>query len=422
MLKILKEKQSGGFCDGLDRRDFLQIGGGGLGALSLPSLLRAESKVPGSNADKAVIHLHLAGGPSHQDMFDLKPDAATEFRGEFNPIHTNVPGLDICEHMPLLSTMADKYAVIRSLVGMQNSHSHFHTSTGYDKRNLSNVGGRPYFGSVIARIKGTTETGAPPYISYMGGEPGYLGPVYRPYKPSGTDLKLRSITEERLSDRRKLLGSLDQIRRDIDSSGQLEALDSYTQQAADLVTSGTVADALDLKLEDPDTVARYGNKYSNLLIARRLVEAGTRVVTIQSGGWDTHNNNFKSLKDRLTELDMGVSALLTDLADRGLDQDVTLIVWGEFGRTPRVNSKAGRDHWPRLAMAFLAGGGMRLGQAIGTSSKNAEYAKDRPVHFQEVIATLYHNMGINCETAQLIDPNGRPQYLLDHRQPIAELV
>ncbi|MEE2675323.1 MAG: DUF1501 domain-containing protein, partial [Planctomycetota bacterium] len=236
MLKIFK-KQSAGYCDGLNRRDFLQIGGGGLGALSLPSLLRAESKVADSSADKAVIHLHLAGGPSHQDMFDLKPEAPTEFRGEFNPVHTNVPGMDICEHMPQLSTMADKFAVIRSLVGMQNSHSHFHTSTGYDKKNLSNVGGRPYFGSVIARIHGTAETGAPPYISYIGGEPGYLGPVYRPYKPSGTDLKLRSISEERLSDRRKLLGSLDQIRRDIDSSGQLEALDSYTQQAADLVTS-----------------------------------------------------------------------------------------------------------------------------------------------------------------------------------------
>ena len=199
-------------------------------------------------------------------------------------------------------------------------------------------------------------------------------------------------------------------------------MDSYTQQAADLVTSGKVADALDLKLEDPDIVKRYGSKYSNLLIARRLVEAGTRVVTIQSGGWDTHSNNFKTLKDRLAELDMGVSALITDLSERGLDQDVTLIVWGEFGRTPRVNSKAGRDHWPRLAMAFMAGGGMRLGQAIGASSKNAEYAKDRPVHFQEVIATLYHNMGINCETVQLVDPNGRPQYLLDHRKPIAELV
>jgi|TARA_Y100001968_G_scaffold74342_1_gene65768 hypothetical protein len=421
MLKIFK-KHVHGFCDGLSRRDFLQIGGGGLGAMSLPAILQAESNAGITSSNKAVIHLHLAGGPSHQDMFDLKPEAPSEFRGEFNPIHTNVPGLDICEHMPQLSTMADKFAVIRSLVGMQNSHSHFHTSTGYNNRDLSNVGGRPYFGSVIARLQGVTDTGAPPYISYMGGEPGYLGPVYRPYKPSGTDLKLRSITEERLNNRRQLLGSLDQIRRDIDSTGQLDALDSYTQQAAELVTSGSVADALDLKLEEPSKVKQYGNTYKNLLIARRLVEAGSRVVTVQSGGWDTHSNNFKSLKTRLAELDMAVSTLITDLSERGLDQDVTLIVWGEFGRTPRVNSKAGRDHWPRLAMAFMAGGGMRLGQAIGTSSKNAEYAKDRPVHFQEVIATLYHNMGINCETTQLIDPNGRPQYLLDHRQPIAELV
>jgi uncharacterized protein (DUF1501 family) len=226
-----------------------------------------------------------------------------------------------------------------------------------------------------------------------------------------------------LTDRRSLLGSLDTIRRDIDSSGQLDALDAYTQQAAALVTSGTVADALDVRLEDPAIVERYGNgQGKNLLLARRLIEAGSRVVTMQWGGWDTHSNNFVSLKKLLPQLDQALSALLEDLSLRGMDQDVTVIVWGEFGRTPRVNGKAGRDHWTRLSQVFLAGGDMRLGQAVGTTSKNAEFAQDRPVHLQEVLATLYHNMGIDSQRVQLYDPNGRPQFLLDQRPPIAELI
>ncbi|MBT3889242.1 MAG: DUF1501 domain-containing protein [Planctomycetaceae bacterium] len=415
-------KQSGSSRNVIDRRNFLSIGGG-IGALSLPALLQAEARQQTGSSHKALIHLHLGGGPSHQDMFDLKPDAPSEFRGEFNPIHTNVPGLDICEHFPLLSRMADKFAIVRSLVGMISSHSANHTSTGFDQKSLSNIGGRPYMGSVVAKLQGPTENGAPPYISYMGGKPGYLGPVYLPYKPSGNDLKLRSITEDRLTDRRSLLGSLDTIRRDIDSSGQLDALDAYTQQAAALVTSGTVADALDVRLEDPAIVERYGNgQGKNLLLARRLIEAGSRVVTMQWGGWDTHSNNFVSLKKLLPQLDQALSALLEDLSLRGMDQDVTVVVWGEFGRTPRVNSKAGRDHWTRLSQVFLAGGGMRLGQAVGTTSKNAEFAQDRPVHLQEVLATLYHNIGIDSQRVQLHDPTGRPQFLLDQRPPIAELI
>jgi uncharacterized protein (DUF1501 family) len=219
-----------------------------------------------------------------------------------------------------------------------------------------------------------------------------------------------------------LLGQLDRLRRDVDTSGQMEALDSYTARAVEVVTSGKVADALDLKKEDPKVVDRYDKDGKNFLLARRLVEAGVRTVTFNWGGWDTHGGNFTSLKKQLPKLDNAMSALLTDLANRGLDKDVTVVMWGEFGRTPRVNKGAGRDHWPKVMMAFLAGGGMRLGQAVGTTTKFAEEAKDRPVHVQEIFATLYHNLGIDVASQTIIDPNGRPQYLVDMRKPIAELI
>jgi hypothetical protein len=423
VLNILS-KASRSYCDGVSRRSFIKLGAMTGAGLTLPGLLRAEEAAGVGSSNKAVINIHLGGGPSHQDMFDLKPNAPVEYRGEFNPISTNVPGIEICEHMPLLAQMADKYAIIRSLVGMFNSHSNFHTHTGYDQKALSNVGGRPALGSVIAKLQGSSGTGAPPFISYNGGEPGYLGPVYKPYQPSGDSLKLSStLTEDRLADRTNLLSSLDSIRRDMDSSGQMEALDSYTQRAVEVVTSGRVADAIDINKEDQAVRDRYGERDGrNFLLARRLVEAGVRVVSFNWGSWDTHGDNFTKLRTQLPKLDQGMSALITDLHDRGMDKDVTVVLWGEFGRTPRVNSKAGRDHWSRVAMAFLAGGGMRTGQVIGSTSKDAGTAKDRPVELQEVFATLYHNMGINCETTSLIDPNGRPQFLVDHRSPIRELV
>ncbi len=422
MLKLI----SGGpsrYCDGVSRRSFLQLGALGIGGLTLADVLRAEQAVGARSSTKAVINIHLGGGPSHQDMFDLKPNAPVEYRGEFNPIPTNVAGIEICEHMPKLAQMADKYAIIRSLVGMENDHSNFHTHTGYSRRDLQNVGGRPALGSVVTKLLGPSGSGAPPFISYNGGEPGYLGPSCKPYSPNGGDLRLSGgLTAERLHHRTELLTSLDRIRRDMDSSRQMEALDSFTQRAVDVVVSGAVADALDLKKEDPKVVQRYANEGRNFLLARRLVEAGVRVVTFNWGGWDTHGQNFTTLKRQLPQLDTGLSALLQDLSDRGMDQDVTVVVWGEFGRTPRVNNGAGRDHWPRLSMCFLAGGGMRLGQAIGESTRYAEDAKDRPIHLQEVVATLYHNLGIDVAHITLFDPNGRPQYLVDRREPIRELV
>lgn len=414
-----------GYCDGLSRRNFLAIGAVGFAGLSFADLLRAEAAAGVASSSKAIINIHLGGGPSHQDMFDLKPQAPVEFRGEFNPIKTNVSGIEICEHMPLLARMADKYALVRSVVGSVGQHSNYQTHSGYGQRDLQNAGGRPALGSVVAKLLGGSPNGAPPFISYNGGSPGYLGPVYKPYSPKGGDLRLTgSLTEDRLSDRTSLLNRLDGLRREMDSSGQMTALDSYTEQAVDVVTSGQVADALDLKLEDPRTVERYGDRDGrNFLLARRLVEAGVRTVSFNWGSWDTHGSNFIKLREQLPKLDRAMSALLTDLHNRGMEKDVSVVMWGEFGRTPRVNNnKGGRDHWNRVMFSFLAGGGMRTGQVIGSTSKDAGEAKDRPVHIHEIFSTLYHNLGIDARKPQLQDPNGRPQYLVDHRDPLSELI
>lgn len=423
MLTILSDKRER-FCDGISRRGFLQAGALGIGGLTFADLLRAEGESGIGSSKKAIINIHLSGGPSHLDMFDLKPSAPREYRGEFSPIKTNVPGLDICEHFPQLATMADRFAVLRSLEGMISDHSDHHTQTGYGRKDLQNVGGRPSIGSVAAKLLGSNGGGAPAFIGYNGSYPGYLGPIYKPYKPQGGDLRLSgAMTAERLGGRTELLGQLDRLRRDADRSGQMDALDSYTQRAVDVVTSGKVADALDLNKEDAAVRDRYGKSGNMFLTARRLVEVGVRAVNFSWGSWDTHTNNFGHLSTQLPKLDIALSALLEDLHVRGMDQDVTVVMWGEFGRTPRVNNnKLGRDHWLQLSMGFLAGGGMQLGQAIGKSSKNGESVAERPVHLQEVFATLYHNLGIDVSKPQLVDPNGRPQFLVDRRDPIRELL
>ena len=413
----------------MSRRSFLKLGALTIGAtsLTLADVMRAEAAEGIRSSNKAIINIHLGGGPSHQDMFDLKPLAPSDFRGEFNPIQTNVPGMEICELFPQLAQRADQFAVIRALVGSNAGHSNFQTHTGFNQRSLQAVGGRPSIGSVVSKLHGSTGNGAPPFASYNGGSAGYLGATYQPFVPGrgSQNLKLnRSLTIDRLSDRAQLLTKLDRIRRDVDAHGQMVAMDNHTRTAIEVVTSGRLADAMDLRKEDPKIRAKYGRSSERLLVARRLIEVGVRVITLNGswGGWDTHSNNFKTLRRNLPQIDQGLSALLSDLKSRGMLDDVSIVMWGEFGRTPRVNKRAGRDHWPRVAMAWMAGGGMRTGQVVGSTTRYAETAQTRPVHFQEVLATLYHNMGINPQTTQLTDPAGRPQYLLEHRVPIKELV
>ncbi|MBT6156917.1 MAG: DUF1501 domain-containing protein [Planctomycetaceae bacterium] len=409
---------------GVSRRNFLKVGAAGVGGLTLADLLRAEAAAGTGSSNKALINIHLAGGPSHQDTFDLKPDAPSEYRGEFNPISTNAPGLDICEHFPMLAQSADKFSVIRSLTGSIADHSDYPTQTGFPRSSLQSLGGRPSIGSVVSKLQGDLSVGAPPFVGYNGSYVGYLGAVHQPFRPQGGELRLnKSVTADRLRSRTDLLGGLDRLRRDMDHTGHMLALDAYSQQAVEMVTSGRVADALDLSKEDPRLRERYGNDGKMFLTARRLIEAGVRVVNFNWGSWDTHSNNFGHLRNQLPKLDRSMHALLEDLSVRGLNDDVTVVMWGEFGRTPRVNSnKGGRDHWYEVAMCFLAGGGMKMGQAIGKSNRNAERAVDRPVHLLEVMATLYHNLGIDVKSTTITDPAGRPQYLVDHREPIRELI
>ena len=423
MFAIRSGKQGQRFCDGMTRRDALQVGAMGVGGLTLAELLRAEAGAESGSSHKALINIHLAGGPSHADMFDLKPEAPREFRGEFEPIATNVPGIEICEHMPMLAQAADKYSIIRSLTGSIADHSDYPTQTGFARSSLQSMGGRPSIGSMASRLHGSTG-GAPPFVGYNGSYTGYLSSVHKPYKPQGGELKLnKTLTASRLQSRTDLLVGLDRLRRDVDHTGHMLALDSYTRQAVDIVTSGRVADALDMNTEDPRVRDRYGSSGSMFLKARRLIEAGVRVVGFNWGSWDTHSNNFNHLRGQLPNLDRSLHALLEDLSARGMDKDVTVVVWGEFGRTPRVNkNKGGRDHWYEVAMCFLAGGGMKNGQVIGKSSRNAERPVQRPVHLLEVFATMYHNLGIDVRTATIDDPAGRPQYLTDGRLPIHELI
>lgn len=447
MLSILGRKSR--CCDGVSRRGFLKIGGlsFGAGGFTLADLMRAEAASGKSQSHKAVINVFLGGGPPHQDMWEIKTEAPSEVRGEFKPIKTNVPGIEICEVFPRLAAKMDKAAVIRSVVGCAGGHDAHQCLTGWKTNDLKSIGGRPAIGSAVSKLFGPVDASVPPNIGLAkptkhlpwsdAGHPGFLGAAYTPFKPDGPGMKnmtLNGITMERLNDRRNLLSSIDSMRRDIDITGAMAGMDVFGQRALDVLTSSKLLDALDLSKEDPKIVERYGDgkpyqyQYDGaptcneqLLIARRLIEAGVRVVSLSYGRWDSHGANFDLVRDHGGKLDQCLSALIEDLEQRGMLDDVTIVVWGEFGRTPKINAKAGRDHWSKVSCAYLAGGGMRTGQAIGSTNRLGEEAAERPVHTQEVMATLYHNLGIDTATVTIPDPTGRPQYLVDH-EPIRELI
>ena len=444
MLTIFGQNRSGPFCDRLSRRGFLQIGGLAVGGLSLGNLLRAEAAT-GTRSNKSVIMIFLPGGPPHQDMFDLKPDAPVEVRGEFKPIPTNVPGIQICEHLPRLAGMMDKLAPIRSMVGATGSHYSFQCMTGRSHQRQP-PGGWPEFGSIVGKLRGSTTRELPPYVGlsprmqhtpYNSGKPGFLGAGFAPFQPNGDgkdDLVLQGITVERLADRERLIHSLDNFHRAADSSGMMAGMDTFEQQAFGILTSSKLAEALDVEREPKTLRDRYGygtpkhqgdgapRLMQQFLMARRLVEAGVRVVTLSYSFWDYHGSNFRLARENLPQLEQGVSALVDDLHQRGLDRDVTVIVWGEFGRTPKINVNAGRDHWPNVSCALLAGGGLRTGQVIGSTDRQAAEVKDRPVRFEEVHATLYNRLGISAENTTVADLSGRPQYITNQHAPLQELV
>lgn len=451
MLTILGRPAGKRFCDGQSRRDFLKIGGSVLGGLTLPQLLAAEAKAGIGRSHKAIINVFLPGGPPHQDMFDLKPDAPAEIRGEFQAIKTNVPGIEIGELFPKIAAMADKFVFIRSMVGANGAHYSQQCMVGRTEANPP-PGGWPCMGAWVSKLQGAVNNAMPPHVSLMyktdhapwghPGEGGFFGLGHAPFRlvggreeMKGTDnMVLKGITLDRLQDRHNLLSSLDRFRREVDTSGAMNGIDSFTQQALGILTSSKLADAIDLSKEDPRLIERYGygdpkfrddgapKLTENFLIARRLVEAGARVVSLNFSRWDWHGKNFDACRQDCPLLDRAVSALVSDLHERGLDKDVSVVVWGEFGRTPKINKDAGRDHWPQVSCALLAGGGMRTGQVIGATNRLGEYATERPVTFQEVFATLYQNVGLNLRSVREFDLRGRPQYLVDPgTEPIKEV-
>ncbi|MFO0821067.1 MAG: DUF1501 domain-containing protein [Pirellulales bacterium] len=428
-------------CDGVTRRSFLRVGGLGVGGVALPELLRlrAEGAVP--NQRKAVILIWQAGGPSHLDMYDLKPDAPAEFRGEFRPIATNVPGIDVGEHLPLQSRIMDKMSIVRS--GCHTNAGHGMGSqwmlTGWQPTIEVNDNIFPCMGSVVARMKGPNEPGLPAYVNLprpLGlGKAAYLGASFNPFSPDSDpnndgfqvrNLKLTSRVDlARLDRRETLLKKLDGIRRDVDTKGDIVGIDKFYRDALEMVTNDKAQKAFDVRAEEAKLRDEYGRNDlgQSCLLARRLVEAGVTFVAIQAGGgWDTHGDNFKQLKDSLLpKYDRAVTALVNDLYDRGLQNDVLVMAMGEFGRTPRINGGAGRDHWPQAMSVLYAGGGLRMGQVVGATNDKAEYPTTKPATPGCLLSTMYHVLGINHKHV-FYDQANRPLPILNEGQPIADLI
>jgi len=459
------------YCDRMTRRNYLRIGGLALGGLALPEILRAEAASNGGKHAKGIIMVLLPGGPTHLDTFDLKPDAPTEIRGEFRPIATNVPGLEICELLPRMAAIADQYSVIRSLVGFRDDHNTHWCSTGWESHPAMDSspiiagfppGGWPSMGSVLSRRFGPRVPGVPPAVDLTPIEPdarfilrtppcqpGYLGAAHAGFEVNAVDrrnIMLNGVTLDRLADRRSLLARFDHFRRQMDRDLNMAGIDEFHRQAMEVLTSPRLAEALDLSREDRSVRSRYGLDlaYPNerdgktfldqFLLARRVIEAGARCVTLAFSrwpfgrmlrgdyNWDWHKDLFTEARGTLPLFDLGISALLGDLRERNLLDDVAVVVWGEFGRTPKINANAGRDHWPSVASALVAGGGLRSGQVIGSTTRWGEQPQTRPVHFREVFATLYQRLGIDVATTQFHDLAGRPQYLVGEHRPMRELL
>ncbi len=431
-------------CDGVSRRDLLRVGSLAVGGLTLADLLRAraaaaESK--GSVNDTAVILLWLAGGPSHIDMYDLKPHAPAEFRGEFQEISTNVAGTRISEHLPLQAALMDKISVVRSATHTNAGHGMGSQwmLTGYQPTIEVNDNIYPSVGSVASKMRGPNTPGLPAYVNLPNklglGKAAYLGASYNPFAPESDpnndgfnvrNLKLPGrVTVDRLERRRDLLAGVDTIRRDIDAKGDMVGIDKFYRDAMEMITSDAALRAFDVNREDPRLREKYGRNDlgQSCLLARRLVEAGVTFVTIQAGGgWDTHGDNFAQLKNNLLpKYDRALATLISDLHSRGIEKKVLVMTFGEFGRTPRINSGAGRDHWPGAMSVVYAGGGLQMGQMIGTTDSKAEYPATKPYSPGCVLSTMYHVLGID-HTHVFHDQANRPLPILSEGHPIEELV
>lgn len=416
-------------CDGVTRREVLRVGGLAFGGLTLADVLRGRA-TGGSSAGrpKSVIMIWLRGAMSHIDSLDMKPNAPAEIRGEFQPIATNLPGVQICEHLPKVSQMLDKLAIVRGIKSIDlGDHTPHFILTGFGER-----GKRPVFGSVVSHQR-PHSGGLPPYVSLMYKPPGlydnegptYLGPAHRPFVPKAEGLAnlslAKGISLDRLRDRRQILREFDTLNRDVEATNGLSVIDTYTQRALEMITSPNVREAFDVGREPPETHARYGKYCENFLMARRLVEAGVSVVTLKVGDWDTHEKNFSEMRAQLPQLDQGFHALVSDLHDRGLDQDVAVVLWGEFGRAPRISRGDGRDHWPEAGAAVIAGGGFKMGQVIGETDSHGGQSVGQPYTPSNVLANLYQHLGID-PAITIPDHNRRPMHILDDRRLVRELI
>lgn len=458
--------------DMMCRRSAIVAGATGLTGMTLADVLRAESSSREGSSMKSVINVHLDGGPPQLDTIDMKMSAPSEIRGDFFPVQTALTGFQICELMPRVASIADRFCFIRSLVGSAGRHDGFQCQSGFHYRDLESMGGRPAMGSVVSKLEGDASDGAPPFVDLMLGRPlvrnsarpGFLGPAHKPFRPDISEMFQRELESgmqgelkrlgsnhvmsmklneqlslDRLSGRADLLSGLDRIRRTVDASGMMDAMDAFNQQAVSILTSGRFAEALDLSREEPQVLRRYTalsdpaafrfttaegpEAPQKFLLARRLIEAGVRCVSVSISDFDTHSKNFPRMRALLPIVDHGLHALVTDLEDRGMLDDVSIVVWGEFGRTPRIDPKTGgRHHWPRVGPAMLAGGGMKSGQVIGSTDRIAGSVVSRPVHYKDVMATLFNRLGIDARNTTIDDPQGRPQYLLDEGQPMPEVI
>ena len=459
MLTISNQQlESGGV---LSRREVLRVGALGLGGVTLADLLRheanatvpdSESQATGTEAEarrpKSVIYVVLDGGPSHLDMWDLKPQAPAEYRGPFSPIATKLPGVQICEHMPLQAAMLDRATLVRGIRSVENDHYLSEVYTGLPRSS----GKRPAFGSVVSKLSPTKHS-LPTYVSlkqHSGDlfdyeKPHYVGAAHAPFRPFEESLKDLTPAKnlEVLENRKALLAAFDNLQRELDRPQAFGGLDRFQAQALEMIASPKVREAFDLTNESPETLARYGHKVGKyphqtakqymydwngkpFLMARRLVEAGVRVVTLHAAEWDHHSSPtgdiFFALKCLMPVLDMSVTALVNDLKDRGLSDDVLVVVLGEFGRTPKISPVGpGREHWADAGCALFFGGGLTMGQVIGETDSRAERSINGTISFQNIMATIYHTLGIDLDV-KLPDFNGRPQFLLDDCAPIRELL
>ncbi|MBX6314080.1 MAG: DUF1501 domain-containing protein [Isosphaeraceae bacterium] len=414
-------------CDGVSRRNFLRVGALTALGLGLPEFLRARAVAGTTERDVSCILIWLQGGISHIDSFDPKPDAPAEIRGEFGVIDTNVPGIRLCDPLPKLAVHQDKYAILRSLNPRNGSHgvADAYMMTGHK---FSPAITYPCYGSVVAREKGDRNS-LPPFVQigmavdqrFGGGVAGFLGDRYNPFVLPGDasspsfsvrDVSMAgAVTKERFEHRMKVLDAVDTWQRQFEAAPtSLEAAGSFYQKAYSLITSPEAKRAFDINAEDPRLRDRYGRHSlgQGCLLARRLIESGVRFVTVTDGGWDTHQNNFRSLRDRLLpRLDAALSGLLQDLSDRGLLDSTLVVVLSDFGRTPKVNPSAGRDHWSTASIALLAGAGIKPGVAVGETNALGESPIEAPYFTEDLAATIYNRLGIPLDTTHQT-PDGRP--------------